>query len=410
MLLSWITACHLWRNIMKIVVLAGGLSPERDVSLSSGSLIANALIENGHKVLLLDLYKGMPSDTSVSQCMPSDTEVSQCINNNGSTESSANGVSNNSTDDSNNSTANDLSDRQFDNLFLDSSCTEKYVYSVPKTEPDLEQLKRETNIGNVLIGKNVIKICQSADLVFIALHGDIGENGKLQAVFDSYDIRYTGTGYIGSLLAMDKGLSKQLMQSNNILTPDWKLYNIKNDCISDIIDDIWLPCVVKPLSCGSSIGVSIVYDIESLNNAIDAAKKYEDILLIEKLIVGREFSVGILNGTPLPPIEIIPNEGFYDYANKYQKGFAKEICPAKIPDDIFSYLQSTALKVHNMLKLSDYSRIDFILDTKNKAFCLEANTLPGMTPTSLLPQEALAIGITYNELCERIADMAMRHK
>jgi len=342
---------------MNIVVLAGGYSPERDVSLSSGSLIANALIENGHRVLLLDLYKGLEDFTS------------------------------------------------FDSLFIDASSSHRYSYNVPPIEPDLTSLKAEMDMGNILIGKNVIDICRFADLVFIALHGDIGENGKLQAIFDAYDIQYTGTGYIGSLLAMDKDLSKQLMKSHQILTPDWLLFHCENDSYAKIIDYVGFPCVIKPCSCGSSVGVSIVCNVEQLDLAIAAAKKYENELIIEKMITGREFSVGILDSVPLPVIEIIPNEDFYDYANKYQIGFATEVCPANIPKTVAEKLQSMALQVHILLRLGDYSRIDFILDEHDNAFCLEANTLPGMTPTSLLPQEASAAGISYNELCDKIAKM-----
>jgi len=155
------------------------------------------------------------------------------------------------------------------------------------------------------------------------------------------------------------------------------------------------------LMCGGII----VYDVERLDLAVAAAKKYESELIIEKMVTGREFSVGILDGVPLPVIEIIPNEGFYDYANKYQIGFATEVCPANIPKTVAEKLQSMALQVHILLRLGDYSRIDFMLDEDNNAFCLEANTLPGMTPTSLLPQEASAAGISYNELCDKIAKM-----
>lgn len=344
---------------MNIVVLAGGYSPERDVSLSSGSLIANALIENGYKALLLDLYKGI--------------ESYGCL----------------------------------DSLFIDADDPYRYSYEVPKEEPNLALLKVEMNMGNILVGKNVIEICRMADLVFIALHGDIGENGKLQALFDAYDIKYTGTGYIGSLLAMDKDLSKQMMKNHQILTPDWILFYPERDSFEKIRDSIGFPCVIKPCSCGSSVGISMVYNDEQLESAVALAKDYEDILIIEKMIAGREFSVGILDDTPLPVIEIIPNEGFFDYTNKYQKGLSKEICPALIPDTVAEKMQSAALEIHKLLRLEDYSRMDFMLDENENAYCLEANTLPGMTPTSLLPQEAAAIGISYNELCARIVKMAI---
>ncbi len=338
---------------MRIVVLAGGLSPERDVSLSSGSLIANALIENGHDVLLLDLYLGAQSHDGKS-------------------------------------------------LFLNKNSKKRYSYIVPAEEPDLLEIKQKSGNGESLIGKNVIEICKASDIVFLSLHGSIGENGQLQAVFDSFGIRYTGTGYIGSLLAMDKDLSKKLMITNQIKTADWKIYNIAQPNACNFTDVVY-PCVVKPCSCGSSVGVTIVENQDELQKAIEYARIYEDILLIEDKIVGREFSVGIFNGAALPIIEIIPRMGFYDYKNKYQSGMTEEVCPAKINQAATRKMQSVALSIHKVLRLGFYSRIDFILDNNNELYCLEANTLPGMTPTSLLPQEAKAAGISYNELCEQIA-------
>jgi D-alanine-D-alanine ligase len=338
---------------MRIVVLAGGLSPERDVSLSSGSLIANALIENGHEVLLLDLYLGIQTHISNS-------------------------------------------------LFLNRYSKKRYSYIVPPEEPDLQKLKSESANGESLIGKNVIEICKASDIVFIALHGSIGENGQLQAALDSFGIRYTGTGYIGSLLAMDKDISKKLMVTNQIKTPDWKIYNIKQPDTCDFTD-VTYPCVVKPCSCGSSVGVTIVETPSELQQALEYARVYEEVILIENRIVGREFSVGIFNGTALPVIEIIPKTGFYDYKHKYQSGITEEVCPARINNEVTQKIQAAALSVHKALRLGFYSRIDFILDSNKELYCLEANTLPGMTPTSLLPQEAKAAGISYNELCEQIA-------
>lgn len=335
---------------MNIVVLAGGLSPERDVSLCSGSLIANALMENGHHVLLLDLYLG--------------------------TELPAN----------------------LDQLFRKQSDQRGYEYVIPSTEPDLIKLKLESGNGEALIGKNVIELCKYADKVFLALHGSVGENGQLQALLDMYGISYTGSSYIGSLLAMDKDLSKILMKSAGILTPDWEMIDITGKDFDP--DSILLPCVIKPCSCGSSVGVSIVQTKKELLAALDYARLYESRVLIEQLIIGREFSIGILNDKALPPIEIIPKEGFYDYSNKYQKGMTTEICPAQLEPVICESMQLAAKKVHETLHLGFYSRIDFLLDHKNEFYCLEANTLPGMTPTSLLPQEAAAVGITYHELCE----------
>lgn len=336
---------------MKIVVLAGGLSPERDVSLSSGALISNALIESGHSVMLLDLYYG-----------DNNPDIAP--------------------------------------VYRDSNSDFRYSYTVLEHEPDLEKIRNSVDNKGALIGSGVIEHCKKADVVFMALHGAQGENGQLQALFDMYSIRYTGTGYAGCLLAMDKDLSKRIMRDNGILTADWQYINIKE---KNDFRDVKFPCVVKPCSCGSSVGVAIAENMEELRNAISRAKVYEDFAVIEDKIIGREFSVGILDGKPLEPIEIKPISGFYDYKNKYQSGLTEEICPADITAQIRSILQDAALKVHNALRLGFYSRVDFILDKDNQAYCLEANTLPGMTPTSLLPQEALAAGITYEQLCNLIA-------
>ncbi len=336
---------------MKIVVLAGGLSPERDVSLSSGALISNALIENGHDVMLLDLYIGE-------------------------------------------------NNKEIEPVYRNNKSDFRYSYIVSEQEPDLEKIKSSVKNDYGMIGNGVIELCKQADMVFLALHGAAGENGQLQAVFDLNEIKYTGTGYAGSLLAMDKDLSKRMMRDNGILTADWKYIDITNN---DNLDDVKFPCVVKPCSCGSSVGVTIVENETQLNTAIDSARKYENFVVIEDKIDGREFSVGILDGKALPPIEIRPLNGFYDYKNKYQSGMTEEICPAEISDDVCRLLQESASKVHRALRLGFYSRVDFILDESNNAYCLEANTLPGMTPTSLLPQEAAAVGITYNELCDIIA-------
>ena len=340
---------------MNIVVLAGGLSPERDVSLCSGSLIANALMENGHRVLLLGLYLGID--------LPSTP----------------------------------------DKLFRSHTDGRSYEYIVPKSEPDLLTLKLKSGNGDALIGKNVIELCRYADKVFLALHGSVGENGQLQALLDMYGISYTGTGYIGSLLAMDKDLSKILMKAAGIQTPDWLVKDITSKDFD--MNLISLPCVIKPCSCGSSVGVSIVNTRQELEAALDYARIYEARVMFEQVIVGREFSIGILNGKALPPIEIIPKEGFYDYANKYQAGMTSEICPAQLEDSICKAMQSIAIKIHEILHLGFYSRIDFLLNDKNEFYCLEANTLPGMTPTSLLPQEAAAAGISYHQLCELLLEV-----
>lgn len=336
---------------MKIIVLAGGLSPERDVSLTSGSLIANALIRRGHRVLLLDVYEGMAE-------LPCDPEV----------------------------------------LFLGEEIP---VHRVGNTVPDLDALRAKCNNGDALIGANVLRLCAMADKVFIALHGSMGENGQLQATLDSHGIRYTGSGYAGSMLAMDKDISKRLFRDAGIPTPDWIYFDLQNGSREDLIQRIGIPCVVKPCDCGSSVGVSMVETDDELTAALAEASRWGRYALVEKKIVGRELTVGILHGKTLPLVEIIPDEGFYDYQNKYQ-GTTREVCPAEIPDSIAARAAELTKKGFDALRLSDYARFDFLLDADGELWCLEANSLPGMTPTSLLPQAAAAAGIPYDGLCELI--------
>lgn len=343
---------------MKIAVLAGGYSPERDVSLTSGSLIANALIDEGNLVCLADVYMGV-----------------------------------------------ELSKKSPDEMFVDI----KYPkYEVERSIPDLDALKKRRGGGDSLIGEGIIDICRAADVVFLALHGAMGENGQLQATLDSFGIRYTGSGYDGSLLAMDKDLSKKIFRDAGVNTPDW-IYVSAQDCSLELVKGkIGFPCVIKPTSCGSSVGVSIVDSEADFESAIALAKKYEGNIIIEKKITGRELTVGILDGEILPMIEIIPLCGFYDYENKYQSGKTLEVCPADISANLQSALAEQTRRGFAALRLSGYARFDFMVDASGTPYCLEANTLPGMTPTSLLPQMARQIGIDFGELCVKICKTALK--
>ena len=340
---------------MKIVVLAGGYSPERDVSLTSGSLIANALIKNGHSVLLLDAYCGIRE-------LPKDPF----------------------------------------SLFKTEAT---YSHKISEEIPDLKKLKEENGNAEALIGPNVLWLCRMADRVFLALHGAMGENGQLQATLDNYGIRYTGSGYVGSALAMDKDLAKRLLRDAGVRTPDWVFVDpTLPESRETILSKIGLPCVIKPTSCGSSVGVTIVENESELDAALDAAAPWGDRVLAEKKINGRELTVGILDGKTLPIVEIIPNEGFYDYKNKYQ-GNTREICPAEISKKAAKKAAEATLCGFEALRLRGYARFDYILDETDKVWCLEANTLPGMTPLSLLPMAAQAAGISYEELCEKIIEL-----
>lgn len=347
---------------MKIVVLAGGLSTERDVSFKTGEMVAKALRKNGHQVILLDVFMGYGDrETDLSGFFDRAEEVSI------------------------------------------------KVEGIPETAPDLARVKAQrADQSDSFFGPNVIGLCKLSDIVFMALHGENGENGKIQAAFDLFGIRYTGTGYLGSALAMDKGYSKQLFRFNGIPTPNGISLKKESGCDRPEDLDISLPCVVKPCCGGSSVGVSIVRNAEELKAALQEAFRWEDELIIEEYIEGREFSVGVIDFQALPVIEIAPVEGFYDYKNKYKAGSAVETCPAELPEEISAKMRSYAEQVARVLGLDTYSRTDFLLSRKNEIYCLEANTLPGMTPTSLLPQEAQEVGMDFCSLCETLIEISLR--
>lgn len=346
---------------MNIVVLAGGLSTERDVSFKTGEMVTKALRENGHQVILLDVFMGY-SDKK----------------------------------------------EELTGIFDRAEEISVKVQGIPEIAPDLLKVKasRKDQSDN-FFGPNVIELCQMAEIVFMALHGENGENGKIQAAFDLFGIRYTGTGYLSSALAMNKGLAKQLFELNHIPTPKGCLVQCSDEKISVEQLGLRLPCVVKPCCGGSSIGISIVRSEKELDAALEEAFRWETELVIEEYVEGREFSVGVVGDEVLPVIEIAPIEGFYDYKNKYKAGSAVETCPADLPLEVSDQMRDYAKQVAEVLGLATYSRSDFMLSKDNEIFCLEANTLPGMTPTSLLPQEAQAIGMSFGQLCERLIEISL---
>jgi D-alanine-D-alanine ligase len=278
---------------------------------------------------------------------------------------------------------------------------------VKEEEPDLEAV-REKREGDkdVFFGPGVLEVCQEADVVFLALHGAEGENGKIQACFDLMGIRYTGTDYISSAMAMDKELAKDIFRAYGIPTPAGYRLVVGEEDVDG--KKVLFPRVVKVNSGGSSIGVYITYDEEEYKRAKKEAFSYEKEILVEQYIGGREFDVGILDGKALPVIEIAPLSGFYDYKSKYQKGLAVETCPAEIPSEKTREMQILAEKVFRVLRMKGYGRIDFKMEDDGSVYCLEANSLPGMTPTSLLPQEAAAAGMRFEELCEAIIEISLR--
>lgn len=347
---------------MDIVVLAGGLSTERDVSFKTGSMVAAALKENGHRVILLDVFMGY-----------------------GEQEVDLNGIFDR---------ADEISVK---------------VSDIPEVAPDLAAVKASRKDQSpCFFGPNVIRMCQMADIVFMALHGENGENGKVQAAFDLFGVRYTGSDYLSSAIAMNKGMAKKLFVEAGIPTPMGisMTRETREDDVTKL--NLHLPCIVKPCCGGSSIGVTIVRDAAEFKAALDEAFRWENELVIEEFIEGREFSVGVIEGKALPVIEIAPIQGFYDYKNKYKAGSAVETCPAELPEEVSAQMRHYAEEVAKAIGLDTYSRSDFLLDKDNKMYCLEANTLPGMTPTSLLPQEAAVVGVNFNELCEKLIEISMK--
>lgn len=338
---------------MKIVVLAGGTSTERDVSLSTGTMIYKALKNRGHQAILLDVYLGYEDEV----------------------------------------------DHIFD-LHKDWAAN---IGAVKEDNPDIEQIKAlRSDKSDNFFGKGVIEICSKADIVFIALHGENGEDGKIQAAFDLMGIKYTGTDYTSSALAMDKAISKELFAFYQIPTP--KGIRVKKG--ESFTWDSY-PCVVKVCSGGSSVGVSIAQTKDEMEASLLSAFTYGTEVIIEQYIKGREFSIGVIDGKALPIIEIAPLVSFYDYKNKYQAGATIETCPAVLSEDLTVKMQTIAEEVFQALRIKTYARIDFMLNEANDIYCLEANTLPGMTPTSLLPQEAQAIGMDFETLCEKIIEISL---
>ena len=349
---------------MKIVVLGGGISTERHVALVTGTSVCKALRERGHKAIFVDMFLGLE-------------------NYHGKLEDA------------------------FD--APDGFCGK---VAIETTAPDLDAVRasREDKSPSRL-GKDVLAICALADCVFLGLHGADGEDGKIQAALDLLGVPYTGSDYLGSAMAMDKAVAKRIMDSNGIRTPAWRELRYTEADIPRLCEELPVPCAIKVVNGGSSIGVQLPDTREELSSALRDVLRYGDRVVVEEKIYGREMTVPVLGERALCPIEIVPPDGSsFDYVAKYQSGSAAaaEICPAPIGEKETKLLQETALKFHRALGLSVYSRTDFILDAEGRAWCLEVNTLPGMTPASLIPKAAAVAGISYGELCEKIVELSLQ--
>lgn len=339
---------------MNIVVLAGGNSTEREVSIVSGQGVCGALRERNHRAILLDVYFG--KESMDKELFPADYDIEQ-----------------------------EVAWMQAQSSRLEATMAERKEF----------------------FGPNVLEICRQADIVFLTLHGANGEDGKVQAVLDLMGIRYTGSGHLSSGMAMDKGITKVIFETAKIPTPKGVTIDKSSGASNLEAYGMEYPVVVKPCCGGSSVGVCIAHNQSEFAMALAEAFSYEDQIVIEQFIAGREFSVAVVDGKAYPVIEIAPIVGFYDYKNKYQEGSCVETCPAKIPLALSQEMQKYAEMAYEALHLEAYARMDFIMDEQGNLYCLEANTLPGMTPTSLIPQEAKAIGMSYPQLCEKLIEVSL---
>ena len=330
---------------MRVTVLAGGATAERTVAFAGAGQIVAALRGRGHTVHVVDTTKGALSASDEQRLLAGE---------------------------------------------------------VGREIPDPAAL-RDGERRMLSQGLAELDVVQGADLLFLSLHGGAGEGGTLQAVLDVIGVPYTGSGPLGSALAMDKDLSKRLFRQAGVPVPAWFMTPVSPE---DVTTALGWPVIVKPSKQGSTVGLSLVKGAKDLDAAIATAARYDDEVMAEQFIPGREFTVGVLGDVPLPVGEIIPKHELFDYECKYTPGMSEEIFPAQIDTRQARHLQELALTAHRALKLGGYSRIDFRTSPDGDIFCLEANTLPGLTKTSLLPQAARAAGIDFAELCERICRLA----
>ena len=330
---------------MRVTVLTGGTSTESDVAIASAVQVVAALRSAGHEVAVVDTARGFIAEAD-------------------------------------------------EPLLLSGS-----VGVAPPSLAQLQGLER----GLLLSGLADLAAVREADVLFLALHGGRGEDGTIQTLLEMIGVPYTGSGRLGSAMAMDKDISKRLFRTADVPTADWLMAPADVDRVERTLG--W-PAVVKPSKQGSTVGLSVVKRPEDYAAALALAAQYDDEVMIEAFVPGRELTVGVLEGRALPVGEIIPAHEIFDYECKYTPGMSREIFPADLPEAVSAESGRLALLAHEALKLGGYSRVDFRLTPEGRLFCLEVNTLPGMTATSLLPQAARAVGIEFPELCDRICRTA----
>jgi D-alanine-D-alanine ligase len=334
---------------MRVTVLTGGTSAERDVALASAVQVVPALRSRGHEVAVVDTARG----------------------------------------------------------FIPEADEPALLSGVVGTEPPSIAQLHALERGLLLSGLANLAAVRDADVLFLALHGGRGEDGTIQTLLEMVGVPYTGSGRLGSAIAMDKDISKRLFQRSGVPTAPWVMAPAARDRVNR---EFGWPVVVKPSKQGSTVGLTVVKQPGEYEAAVALARQYDDEVMIERFVPGRELTVGILEGRALAVGEIIPRHEIFDYECKYTPGMSQEIFPADLPPKLSAECGRQALLAHEALKLGGYSRVDFRLTPEGELFCLEVNTLPGMTATSLMPQSARAVGIEFAELCERICRVARRRQ
>jgi D-alanine-D-alanine ligase len=331
---------------VKVAVLTGGTSMERDVALASGLHIAAALRARRHRVHVVDLATGFVPPDQEAALLPG---------------------------------------------------------GVGLEPPDPARL-RALERGMLSAGLGEVPAIRDAEVVFIALHGGVGENGTVQAILDVIGVPYTGSGHLASALAMDKDLAKRVVRDHGLDVPAWTMAPASEAAVGGRVG---FPCVVKPSKQGSSVGLTLVQEPRQLAAAVELAARYDDEVMVERFVAGPELTVGVLGNDALPVLEIRPRHEMFDYECKYQPGMSEEICPAPIDPALATRVQDAALRAHRALKLSGYGRVDFRVGADGVIFFLEANTAPGMTANSLIPKAAQAAGLEFPAFVERICALAL---
>lgn len=334
---------------MRITILTGGTSAERDVGIATAVQVIAALRTRGHAVSVVDTARGFIPEADEPKLLSGTVGLT------------------------------------------------------PPTNAELVALER----GVLLSGLGNLPAVRDAEVLFLALHGGRGEDGTLQAVLSVVGIPYTGSGPLSSAVAMDKDISKRLFRLAGVPTADWVMGPVSVTAAGDRLG--W-PLVVKPSKQGSTVGLTVVREPGAFDAAMTLAAQFDDEVMVEAWIPGRELTVGILDGEALAVGEIFPRHEIFDYECKYTPGMAEEVFPADLPPAVAAECRRLALIAHKALKCGGYSRVDFRLTPDGEPLCLEVNTLPGMTATSLLPQSARAAGVEFGDLCERICRSAMEQK